>query len=124
MLPKSFRLFTPFDATVSQPTATSAARAGDRWPFDDSQTLAVITLDRVINGAAYLSCVSHDGDDGGWQFLDDGDLTEDNAMIISLCEVAAYDSTIRELFDLPVGWYAVRDDLAQPWKRYSAWKQS
>ncbi|KAA5538877.1 hypothetical protein FYK55_25915 [Roseiconus nitratireducens] len=61
--------------------------------------------------------VTHDEDDGGWQFLDGGDATLENAMVVSLRNVTDHDPTIKQLADLPLGWHAVRDAVGQPWQR-------
>ena len=41
----------------------------DEWPFESPRNLAVITLDRIMDGRNPILYVSHDEDDGGWQFL-------------------------------------------------------
>ncbi|WP_147867664.1 DUF2185 domain-containing protein [Stieleria maiorica] len=92
-------------------------RAGEEWPFESPQNLAVITLDRIMDGSNPVLYVTHDLDDGGWQFLDGGDVTEENAMIVGLSQVAEHDPSIRQLADLPVGWYAVRESPEHPWQR-------
>ena len=28
------------------------------------------------------------------------------------------DPTLKELFDLPIGWYAIRDNPTSPWQRF------
>src|SRR5262245_5966479 len=40
------------------------------WPFADPEDTAVITLDRILRGESTLRLVTHDEDDGSWQFLD------------------------------------------------------
>ena len=89
----------------------------NEWPFECPQNLAVITLDRIMDGRNPILYVTHDEDDGSWQFLDGGELTEENAMIVGLSEVAKHDPTIRQLADLPLGWYAVREAQGKPWHR-------
>jgi len=88
------------------------------WPFDDPENLAVIALDRIMDGASPILYVTHDADDDGWQFLDGGDVAEENAMIVALRTVTQHDPTVLELSDLPVGWYAVRDAVGNPWQRH------
>ena len=39
------------------------------WPFDDSPNVAVITTRQVTEDNAPILLVSHDEEDGGWQFL-------------------------------------------------------
>jgi len=40
------------------------------WRFADSQDTVVVTLNRVLRGDSALLLVTHDLEDGGWQFLD------------------------------------------------------
>ena len=87
------------------------------WPFDSPENLAVITLDRIMDGSKPILYVSHDHDDGGWQFLDDGDVTEENARVVSLRSITDRDSTIKQLADLPIGWHAVRVSVKARWIR-------
>ena len=91
----------------------------DDWPFSDPHNLAVITIDRIVEGKRPILFVSHDADDGGWQFLDgeDVDVSVTAARVLSLHELVERDPTIRELADLPIGWQAVRDNADQPWRR-------
>ena len=42
----------------------------DDWPFTDPENLAVFTLARVVRGESPILRVTHDEDDGGWQFTD------------------------------------------------------
>ena len=88
------------------------------WPFDDPENQAGITLDRIMIGNNPILYVTHDADDGGWQFLDGGDVSEEDAMVVSLRQITDHDATIKQLADLPRGWYAVRDAVGQPWSRH------
>src|SRR5262245_12648235 len=87
------------------------------WPFADPPDTAVITLKRIIQGESPLRLVTHDEDDGGWQFLDGEHVFEDDAAIVGLGEMAQLDETILELADLRLGCYAWRAELGQPWSR-------
>src|SRR6516225_4354407 len=40
----------------------------ESWPFSDAENTATITLKRIIDGTAPILWVSHDLDDGIWQF--------------------------------------------------------
>jgi len=40
-----------------------------------------------------------------------------DALIVALEEVVGHDPTLRELADLPCGWFAERDTVGSPWKR-------
>lgn len=89
------------------------------WPFDDPPNLAVITTRSVVRGGEWIASVSHDEDDGGWQFHDShpGPLVESDAMIVGLGEMVRRDPSLRALADLPVGWHAWRTAPGRRWQR-------
>ena len=89
------------------------------WPFPDAQDAEVIVLDRILQGDSVLKLVTHDEDDGGWQFLDGEHVLEDDGVTVFLAEMAQFDPTILELADLPLGWHARRAAPGEPWKRVS-----
>ncbi|NMC59991.1 MAG: hypothetical protein GYA51_11530 [Candidatus Methanofastidiosa archaeon] len=60
--------------------------------------------------------VSHDKDDGAWQFQHGGNVDIEDAMLVSLAKIVDLDNTINELFDLPLGWIAIRSNGTEPWK--------
>ena len=91
--------------------------AKDDWPFSDPKNLAVITIDRIVDGRKPILYVSHDADDGGWQLLDGGSVSETDARIVSLLSMVERDPTLLELADLPHGWAAERDGVDKPWRR-------
>ena len=87
------------------------------WPFEDPTNLAVITLTRIVRGGKPILFVTHDEDDGGWQFLDGDDVDVKDAMVVGLGRIAALDPSILELSDLPLGWKAWRETPDGPWQR-------
>ena len=92
-------------------------KVSDMWPFEDARNVAVITTRQVVHGAAPILWVSHDEDDGSWQFHT-GELVEvEDAMVVGLEEIVERDPTVFELADLPVGWVAWRRAPGEPWER-------
>jgi hypothetical protein len=89
----------------------------DPWPFDDSPSRAVITLKRILQAEQPIRYVSHDADDGGWQFLDGGDVHDEDATLVGLGTILRFDPIVGELADLPLGWYAWRSTVDEPWQR-------
>jgi hypothetical protein len=87
------------------------------WLFRDPQNVAVITLRQIIFGGKPILYVSHDADDGGWQFLDGGDAREEDAAVVLLAEIVRLDPTVQQLADLPLGWCAWRTDAGKAWER-------
>ncbi|QEH35719.1 CYTH domain protein [Aquisphaera giovannonii] len=87
------------------------------WPFADPEDTVVITLDRILRGASPLLLVTHDRDDGAWQFLDGEHVFEEDGVAVSLAEMVAFDPGLESLADLPAGWRAWRDRPGEPWRR-------
>jgi hypothetical protein len=87
------------------------------WPFDQPRNAACITLRSIIFADAPILHVTHDEDDHGWQFLGLEDAREDDACVVAFHKIAAKDSSILELADLPPGWHAWRQSRASPWQR-------
>jgi len=87
------------------------------WPFLDPPNLAVITLKSILKGEAFIGFVTHDKDDGGWQFHPFGtnEPDEKEAAVVSLREITDIDPSILELATLPVGWCAFRSAPEQKW---------
>jgi len=89
----------------------------NEWPFADPRNLASISVSQIIRDGEPVLLVSHDADDGGWQFLTGGAFTVADAMLVSLESMVRRDPTLTELADLPLGWQAWRETPAAPWKR-------
>ena len=87
------------------------------WPFADPKNVAVFTVRQIVRGGESILRVSHDSDDGAWQFLQCGTPEEQDAMIIALEEVVNLDPTVTELADLPLGWRAWRRKKGDTWQR-------
>jgi hypothetical protein len=85
-----------------------------RWPFDDPPNVAVITLAQIIEQGYPVLYVSHDRDDGAWQFLHDGTNEIEDARLISLRAMVERDQTLLQLADLSLGWYAWRSSATEP----------
>jgi hypothetical protein len=86
------------------------------WPFENSPNTAVFTSRQVLEGAPILH-VTHDADDGSWQFHSGGSVTSDDARIVGLGWICRQDPTLLELADLPEGWKADRARVGAPWQR-------
>ena len=62
--------------------------------------------------------VSHDEEDGAWQFLTEEDLPDEKEwMLVALAEIVAVDPTVKELADLPLGYSARRARPGAAWQR-------
>lgn len=88
----------------------------DNWPFADAPNTASITTRQVLDGAPVLH-VTHDADDGGWQFLCGTSDDPADARVVGLGWMHARDTTLGELADLPEGWRAWRRCPGARWER-------
>lgn len=87
------------------------------WKFPDPPSVAAIVDRRVMNGEAFIAVVSHDADDGAWQFLSNLPITEADAALVSLQSVTLVDASVIELADLPLGWRAWRSEKTAKWQK-------
>jgi len=89
------------------------------WEFSDPPNVAVIANQKIVLSGEWIAYVSHDSDDGAWQFHTNQSepISEDDAVMVSLQSIVTLDPTIMKLADLPLGWHAWRDSKAGPWQR-------
>lgn len=87
------------------------------WPFADPENCATFTTPQVMRQGMPVLLVTHDEEDGFWQFLHGEVTEEDQPMIVALAVVVNQDPTLKELADLPIGWQATRTHKAAPWHR-------
>lgn len=64
-----------------------------------------------------MTSVSHDEDDGAWQSLGDSMADGGRPVISCLHHPIDNDPSLAELADLPLGWYAERAKVGEPWVR-------
>jgi len=83
----------------------------------EPENLAVITLKKVFSDGLCVCLVTHDQDDGGWQFLTFEPFGMEDAIVVGLGEMLAHDPSLNVLMDLPVGWKAVRKNVHSAWER-------
>lgn len=76
--------------------------------FKEPENTAVFTTSFVIIDKKDNTTAYHEKDDGAWQFFSDDHFEnfEEVAKIVSLGEVIKMDSSLLELADMPVGYYA------------------
>ena len=87
------------------------------WNFSDAKNTAVFTTRQVVNEGMPILFVSHDEDDGYWQFNHGGNVNIEDAMIVSLQHMVNLDDTLNQLFDLPLGWIARRKNTNDTWDK-------
>ncbi len=87
------------------------------WPFDDPPNLACITTTKMLDEGHPILLVTHDEDDGGWQFLCGTANDPKDGRVVGLDCMYAIDPSIGELANLPLGWKAWRRSLNAEWQR-------
>lgn len=70
------------------------------FPFYDAPNTATIICRHIINGEEPILFVSHDEDDGMWQFLCGKIHETDDAKLVSLKSVFELDNSIGDLIDI------------------------
>jgi hypothetical protein len=70
-----------------------------------------------MNGEQQILHVSHDSDDGGWQFLSQGVPKTEDCIVVSLKRVVEHDPSVLAVADLPLGWCAERFTIEEAWQR-------
>ncbi len=85
------------------------------FPFYDAPNTATIICDHALNGEEPILFVSHDEDDGMWQFLCGKSHETDDAKLVSLKYVFELDSSVGDLAAMPCGYFATRETQKDPW---------
>lgn len=87
------------------------------WPFADPPNVAVFTSKSIIEGRDWVHYVSHDEEDGAWQFHPYGGFaTVAESAIVGLGTMLEIDPSLAALAELPLGWYAWRDVRDGEWQ--------
>ena len=85
------------------------------FPFDDAPNTAAIVCSHIVEEGKPILYVSHDDEDGMWQFLCGEDHKESEARIVSLYWVFVQDSSVAELAGMPCGCFAERNSKESKW---------
>ena len=87
------------------------------WGFPDPPHTLVFLSKPVQTDAEPITYVSHDIEDGAWQFLGPSMSGGDKPVISCFHHPNDKDPSLKELADLPLGWYAERAERDAPWVR-------
>ena len=85
--------------------------------FKEADNTAVFTTKYVIREGKPITYVTHEVEDGAWQFLssDEFENFAEVIMIVGLGEIVALDPSLLDLADMPVGYYAIRETVNDKW---------
>lgn len=87
-----------------------------KFPFYDVPNTATITCCHIIENGEPILYVSHDEDDGMWQFLCGKTHGTDEAKLVSLKSIFDLDNSVGILKDMPCGYYAERKTQNDEWR--------
>ena len=85
------------------------------FPFYDVPNTTSIICCHIIDNGAPILYVSHDEDDGMWQFLCGKTHETEEAKLVSLKSVFELDNSFGILNDMPCGYYAERKTQNDDW---------
>lgn len=85
------------------------------FPFYDAPNTAAIICCHVVENEVPILYVSHDEEDGMWQFLCGKMHEADEAKLVSLKWVFDLDNSIGDLKDMPCGFCAERKVKDDKW---------
>ena len=87
------------------------------WKFPDDPHARVFLSETVNKGTEPVTFVLHDAEDGAWQFLGNSMSDGGGPVISCFHHPIDRDPSLAELADLPLGWYAERGRVGEPWTR-------
>lgn len=90
-----------------------------RYNFSDPENTACMTCSHVLNQKLPILYVTHDEDDGMWQFLCGAEEhTPEHAKVIGLGEAVGLDQSLNELNEMPLGVGAERKSTNDKWQPF------
>jgi len=93
------------------------AAMNHNWPFDDPKNVATFTVRQIVRDGNPILRVARDAEDGAWQFLGDSMSNGGGPVISCFHHPIDRDPSLAELADMPLGWYAERHGVGEPWTR-------
>jgi len=122
-----------FDSSFAQPLMQPGAPMADveddfwasadpksslfNWKFPDPPHTRVFLSETVHQCKEPVTYVSHDEEDGAWQFLGYSMSDGGGPVISCFHHPIDNDPSLSELADLPLGWWAERAKPGEPWVR-------
>jgi hypothetical protein len=94
------------------------SNAQTKKEFKDPLNTAVFTTKYVTEDNKEITYVTHELEDGSWQFFSDDNFEDFSkvAKLVSLNNIIKIDKSVLEIADLPLGYYATRKNRKEKWK--------
>ena len=87
--------------------------------FTEPENTACFTCVHVLEDNQPVVLVTHDNDDGSWQFLCGADTHEvSDARVVALIEMVKMDESLNVLFDMRMGFEAIRKTKEEHWELF------
>ena len=86
-----------------------------KYPFNDEPDTMAITCCHILQEKSDILYVSHDEEDGMWQFLCGKLHIISDARIVSMYEMFATDNSVAQIANMPCGYVAERVDKNSDW---------
>jgi len=93
------------------------------WKFPDPPHTLVFLSEAVNSATEPITYVSHDAEDGAWQLLGDSMSGGKKPVLSCFHHSVDNDPSLKELADLPQGWWAERGKPGEPWTRHERDKE-
>ena len=89
------------------------------FKFDESKNVVCIVCDHVVNKERPIKLATHDDEDGQWGFLcGEAGHQMKNYMLISLTQIIDIDASVNDLYEMPMGYGATREEVGEEWKPF------
>ena len=86
-----------------------------KFPFNAKPNTACITCSHILDENKPILYVSHDYDDGCWQFLCGKEHSIKDSRVVSLSEIYKLDKSIQKMAHLEQGKSAYRNNKKSKW---------
>ena len=86
-----------------------------KFSFNDKPSTAAITCVHILDEKNPILYVSHDADDGCWQFLCGKEHNIEDSRVVSLQQICEIDKSIKKIANLEYGKCAYRKDKNSEW---------
>jgi len=90
------------------------------YEFSEPENTVCFTCDHVLSRQRPILRVTHDAEDGIWQFMcGHNDHDESNAKLLSLKQITEIDNSLNALSEMPLGCGAERESINEEWQGFT-----